>query len=167
MNIKYIHDELIVIDNFLDDDFVQHIQDVIPDLTYKGHGSVDTKNYFNSAGQWPQTDAFNFVGKKLLSLDCVKIENILRCYVNLHPSGPNHGGHFHTDDGDITAIYYSHDWDTKYGGGTDFEDGTEIDYKKNRLILFNAHTPHRGMEHSHPNLFRYTVAFKLVAKWNQ
>ena len=163
---------MIIIDDFLCDDFVEHIQDVIPNLGYTPHGSVGKLNFFNSIGTWPQTDAFNYVSKKIKNLIYIKNVSIGRVYVNLHPSGINHGGVFHVDEDTsgrfnetITALYYPYDWDEKYGGGTEFEDGTIVEYKRNRLVLFGANKKHRGMEHSNPDMFRYTVAFKMNAEW--
>ena len=158
---------MIIIDDFLCDDFVEHIQDVIPTLGYNPHSSIGTNpNFFNSIGTWPSTDAFNYVAKKIQNLTYIKNVSIIRVYANLHPSGSAHSGDFHEDDGQITALYYPYDWDEKYGGGTEFEDGTIVEYKRNRLVLFGANKKHRGMEHSNPDMFRYTVAFKMNAEWS-
>ena len=159
-----------IIDDFLCDDYLKHIQEVIPHLGYKPHGSVyggviNFLNSINDGGGWPQTDAFNYMAKKIQNLTYMKESSIIRVYVNLHPTGKNHSGAFHEDDGQITALYYPMTWDKKYGGGTEFEDGTVVDYVTNRLFLFDANKKHRGMEHTNENLFRYTVAFKMNAEW--
>jgi len=164
---------VIIIDDFLCDDFVEHIQDVIPGLGYKPHGShTDGSNFMNSIGEWPATDAFNYVAKKIINLPHIRNTSISRVYVNLHPTGENHSGKFHVDfdhsgqyNEVITALYYPYDWDKKYAGDTEFEDGTIVDYKKNRLVLFDADHPHRAMSHTNKNLFRYTVAFKMNGEW--
>ena len=158
---------MIIIDDFLCDDYLNQIQGVIPTLGYNPHGSyANVFNFFNSIGHpWPNTDTFNYMAKKIQNLTYMKESSIIRVYVNLHTTGKNHCGDFHEDDGQITALYYPMTWDKKYGGGTEFEDGTVVDYVTNRLVLFDANKKHRGMEHTNENLFRYTVAFKMNAGW--
>jgi hypothetical protein len=158
---------VIIIDDFLCDDFVEHIQDVIPNLGYKPHFSIDIEKcrFLNSIGDWPATDAFNYVAKKIRNLSQIECSEVLRVYSNLHPSGENHSGDWHEDGNQITALYYPMKWDNKYGGGTEFKDGTVVDYVENRLVLFDANKTHRAMPHTNKNLFRYTVSFKMNGEW--
>ena len=83
-----------------------------------------------------------------------KIKNVVdveleRVYLNAHTFGIE--PHIHTDDGDITMIYYPRlDWKIEWGGGTAISNDkvTEIDRhlvnKGNRLIMFDAHLPHQA-----------------------
>ena len=73
-----------------------------------------------------------------------------RYYSNSHTYGVD--GSIHTDDGDVTALYYPcMDWDAEWEGGTSFYNKEKDDcihyssYKFNRLILFKAKIPHRAM----------------------
>ena len=83
-----------------------------------------------------------------------KIKNVVdveleRVYLNAHTFGIE--PHIHTDDGDITMIYYPRlDWKIEWGCGTAIYNDkvTEIDRhlvnKGNRLIMFDAHLPHQA-----------------------
>jgi len=158
---------MIIIDDFLDNDYLTHIQNIIPNLHWKLHGSVDGKlNFLNSVGDFPHTDAFNTLAEKILNLTYLRNPSIIRCYVNLNPQGEYHSGRWHEDDGDITALFYPYEWKKEWGGETEFRDGSKIENKMNRLALFNANNPHKACEHTSPN-FRYSIAFKLEADWNE
>lgn len=96
--------------------------------------------------------------------------NILRLYSNCNPYGTN--AYIHQDDGDYTAIYYPcTEWETDWEGGTCFYEKGEdekldairyVSYKPNRLVIFPAHIPHRGMPVDRKCVApRYVVAMKL------
>jgi len=147
-----------VLDNFLDSDYLELIKEIVPTLDYKLHGSIDKLNFLNSAGYpYPHTDCFYVLAKKVSNMTNSKV---LRCYVNLNPSGEAHAGEFHEDDGDITALFMPFNWNIERGGSLKFYDGEEIEYRENRLVIFDAKRPHRAMPHSFEG-FRYTVAFKM------
>lgn len=89
-----------------------------------------------------------------------------RFYTNSHTYGQE--GYIHTDDGDVTFLYYPcRDWPIDWEGGTSFynEDVTDcikyVSYKFNRAIFFKASIPHRAMPVSRScyNL-RASVVFK-------
>ena len=92
---------------------------------------------------------------------------LIRSYTNLAPPGTFFGGDLHEDDGKITALYYPQEWDTMWGGGTYFEDGSTLEYVKNRLVLFDAQTKHKALPHVSPNGWRITVAYKTGLEWKQ
>lgn len=79
--------------------------------------------------------------------------DILRLYANCNPYGTN--AYIHKDDGDYTMVYYpALKWDAEWEGGTCFYEQDingeydairYVSYKPNRLVLFPAHIPHRGM----------------------
>ena len=93
----------------------------------------------------------------------IKKENILleRGYVNLYPFGI--GGDWHTDSESSngrTLLFYPSDWKEEYGGATEFqESGEKVEYKKNRLLMFDGTKHHRSAVHQNPKN-RYTIAFK-------
>ena len=71
------------------------------------------------------------------------VENFKRMYMNAHTHGIE--PHEHTDDGDFTMIYYPRlDWQKDWGGGT-VVGGELVPYVGNRLIVFDAKTPHQAM----------------------
>ena len=71
------------------------------------------------------------------------VESFKRLYMNAHTHGIE--PHEHTDDGDFTMIYYPRlDWQKDWGGGT-VVGGELVPYVGNRLIVFDAKTPHKAM----------------------
>ena len=102
------------------------------------------------------TNKFDF--KKKYSID-----GYVRIYCNAHTHGLE--PHIHKDDGDFTMIYYPRmDWETEWGGGTaifkeltnstgspdykkeysKLEIDKHVNYKGNRLIVFDAYLPHQA-----------------------
>ena len=66
-----------------------------------------------------------------------------RIYCNAHTHGIE--PHLHIDDGEFTMIYYPRlDWHPEWGGGT-MVDGELVQYIGNRLVIFDAHLPHKAM----------------------
>ena len=62
-----------------------------------------------------------------------------RIIANGQVKGQN--GDWHTDHGDKTILYFPLEWTSQWGGSTYFkvnELETEIEYKKNRIRLFNS-----------------------------
>jgi len=91
------------------------------------------------------------------------VEGYERIYCNAHTHGLE--PHIHSDDGDFTLIYYPRmDWETEWGGGTaiykeiinsnkspdykkefaNLEIDKHINYRGNRLIVFDAYLPHQA-----------------------
>ena len=93
---------------------------------------------------------FDFIMNKLDFRNKYSVENYERIYCNAHTHGIE--PHIHVDDGDFTMIYYPRlDWQIEWGGGTAiFQDLTKIEidkhveYKGNRLIVFDAFLPHQA-----------------------
>ena len=87
--------------------------------------------------------------------------NLETSYVNLYPFGI--GGDWHVDakySNSRTILFYPSDWKEEYGGATEFqESGEKVEYKKNRLLIFDGIIPHRSAVHQNPKN-RYTIAFK-------
>ena len=71
---------------------------------------------------------------------------------------------WHTDHGDKTALYYPIAWKPEWGGSTSFKIGDverEIQYKQNRLIIFDANVLHYGCCPVVENILRISIAFNL------
>lgn len=89
--------------------------------------------------------------------------------MNCNPYGTN--SYIHEDDGDMTAIYYPCiRWEAQWEGGTSFYKNLNkgydairyVTYRPNRLIVFNAKIPHRGMPVDRScTIPRYIIAMKL------
>jgi hypothetical protein len=74
---------------------------------------------------------------------------------------------WHTDHGDKTALYYPLQWKSDWGGSTYFRmDDTEeeIQYKQNRLVIFDAGISHYGCGPAIDNVIRVSIAFNLRRK---
>ena len=66
-----------------------------------------------------------------------------RIYCNAHTHGIE--PHLHKDDGEFTMIYYPRlDWKLEWSGGT-IVDGQLVEYVGNRIVIFDAHLPHKAM----------------------
>ena len=66
-----------------------------------------------------------------------------RIYCNAHTHGIE--PHLHKDDGQFTMIFYPRlDWEPEWSGGT-IVDGQLVEYVGNRLVIFDAHLPHKAM----------------------
>ena len=74
---------------------------------------------------------------------------------------------WHTDHGDKTALYYPIAWKPEWGGSTKFRIGDtekEIQYKQNRLVIFDANVLHYGCCPIVDNILRISIAFNLRLK---
>ena len=66
-----------------------------------------------------------------------------RIYCNAHTHGIE--PHLHIDDGQFTMIFYPRlDWKLEWSGGT-IVDGELVEYVGNRIVIFDAHLPHKAM----------------------
>ncbi len=76
-------------------------------------------------------------------------------------------GNIHTDYDEKTVLYYPLEWQDEWGGSSVYEvDGEEreVKYKQNRLVLFDADTPHLGRAPCVPNQLRVSIAFNLASE---
>jgi len=91
---------------------------------------------------WAHNIFFSAVNKYKFS-EKYDVDTFLRIYMNAHTHGIE--PHIHKDDGDFTMIYYPRlDWKLEYGGGT-YVDGELVEYKGNRLVVFDAYLPHQAL----------------------
>jgi len=144
---------------------------VVVEQQYTPHSSLDftVTSYHNFMACLVHSES-NPVYQKII--DSVYVKNllstnfsILRAYINANPAGEFNSGSFHTDEGNITILYYPCAWESAYGGATEFETGESVEYVANRAVLFDAKIRHRASEHFNPNSFRYSIAFKTDAHW--
>ena len=162
-----------IYDDVLDKHFLDYINQKILNLQWQIHYSYPnqkTPYFFNSVvlHENLRQDDFAFLFEIILSIikddPEIKEKNIFleRGYVNLYPYGI--GGDWHTDSespNGITILFYPSDWKEEYGGATEFqESGEKVEYKKNRLLIFDGIKSHRSAVHQNPKN-RYTVAFKI------
>jgi len=166
-----------VYDNVLDKSFLDVIIRSIFRLKWEIHSSNENQKtplFFNSTTLGGNVRVeeydylFNIVSSIVVKDPETNIKNLdlTRGYVNLYPYGI--GGDWHTDDSvwpskSVTLLFYPTDWKKKYGGATEFQDTAEkVEYKKNRLLVFDGNIHHRGAIHQNPKN-RYTIAFKTTS----
>ena len=136
--------------------------------------AITEEEYQRMIAEHPPVDA---LWKKVSALvtEYVGKHDILRLYSNCNPYGTN--AYVHKDDGDYTGVYYpATHWDTEWEGGTCFYEEDEnlnldairyVSYKPNRLVIFPAQIPHRGMPVDRACTDpRYVIAMKLQRNVN-
>ena len=161
-----------IYDDVLDNQFLDYINHTILSMKWDLHYSTPnqkTPYFFNSItiNQNVQRDEYIFLFQIIVSIigeePEVKGKNIdlERGYVNLYPYGI--GADWHTDnkyENSRTLLFYPSDWKEEYGGATEFqESGEKVEYKKNRLLIFDGSKYHRSAVHQNPKN-RYTIAYK-------
>jgi hypothetical protein len=85
-----------------------------------------------------------------------------RIIANGQVKGQN--GNWHKDFGDRTVIYFPLEWATEWGGATYLKtevSETEIQYQRNRLLIFDSDMLHYGAGPSIDNVLRVSIAFNL------
>jgi len=161
-----------IYDNFLEDQFLDYLNQSLQKLEWKTHGSTHdqkTPLFFNSTTMNQRIQKseycflFDVISAVIIKDFGVKKKDIFleKGYVNLYPYGI--GGDWHTDSsskGGKTILFYPCDWKEEYGGATEFqESGEKVEYKKNRLLIFDGMLLHRSLTHSNIKN-RYTIAYK-------
>jgi hypothetical protein len=115
---------------------------------------------------WTESTGENFfrllwkmVQREFLSLhdyDCFRI------FANGQVRGQNIN--WHKDYGDKTAVYFPTSWERDWGGSTYFQIGDskkEVQYKQNRLVLFDTDIWHSGSGPTVDNIMRVSIVFNL------
>ena len=161
-----------IYDDVLDKQFLDYINYNIPLMEWEIHSSTTNQKtplFFNSItlDENIRYEDYFFLFRIITSIiekePEIKGKNILleRGYVNLYPFGI--GGDWHTDakySNSRTILFYPSDWKEEYGGATEFqESGEKVEYKKNRLLIFDGSKSHRSAVHQNPKN-RYTIAYK-------
>jgi len=143
-------------DNFYDRDQLIEINKQIKEGNWQYKGSSGTVGEDNKFWYQPltekQTDFFKVITNN----------KIIRSYAN-GQTMTQHSG-FHADDGDMTYLIYTDEWDLGDGGGTEFllDNNTtcSIYPKFNRVVKFKANISHRALPNIKQNSFRMSVALK-------
>ena len=162
-----------IYDDILDKQFLDYINHSLTRLKWELHYSTPnqkTPYFFNSItiDENERKEEYVFLFHIIISIigkePEVKGKNILleRGYVNLYPFGI--GGDWHTDSespNGRTILFYPSDWKEEYEGATELQTGEKVEYKKNRLLIFDGIIPHRSAVHQIPKN-RYTIAFKTI-----
>ena len=161
-----------IYDDVLDKQFLDYFNYTIPLMKWDIHNSTPNQNtplFFNSItlDENIRKEEYVFLFLRIIASTIEKEpENkgksvlLERGYVNLYPFGI--GGDWHIDSHSTngrTILFYPSDWKEEYGGATEFKSGEKVEYKKNRLLVFDGTKPHRSAIHNNPKN-RYTVAFK-------
>ena len=165
-----------IYDDVLDKQFLDYINHSLLSMKWIPHASTPNQEiplFFNSTtiDEYVQKDEYVFLFRIITSIiekePEVEGKNIVleRGYVNLYPFGI--GGDWHTDSespNGRTILFYPSDWKEEYEGATELQTGEKVEYKKNRLLIFDGIIPHRSAVHQNPKN-RYTVAFKTEIKF--
>lgn len=156
-----------VVDNLLDEGFLKFLQThIVSNLRFGLHWSFESIKKNGLATDDIQYDPIiRYVGRNIEETELINPTKLLRAYVNLAPTGDQYGGDYHTDDGEITALYYPFPWDSSWGGATEFQNHDDVEYVCNRLVLFDSSMYHRGAAHTCPHFWRATIAFKINGEW--
>lgn len=162
--------QVIVVENFLnDEELLNGLEEEILNLEYVLHNSSSKGNtsFFASSKPFLENGCVLRLFDKIIqfgvdsgTFESDRMIDCIRSYANINPSGTAHCGSFHYDDGDLTALFFPSEWNSDWGGGLEFRDGSVIEYKRNTLILFDAKLEHRAMPHT-KNGMRFSIAFKL------
>jgi len=169
-----------IFDNVLDKHFLDYINYTISKMKWELHASTysqKTPMFFDSRTidekENVQRDEYLFLFRIICGVVALEPEilgmnvNLKRGYVNLCPYGI--GGDWHKDTGTpnaITMLFYPSDWKEEYGGATEFQEtGEKVEYKKNRLLMFDGTKLHRSAVHQNPKN-RYSISFKTEIKMN-
>ena len=161
-----------IYDDVLDKQFLDYINHSLLSMKWISHASTnnqETPLFFNSEtiADDVQMPGYIFLFNIIYSIIIEEPElegkhlHLERGYVNLYPFGI--GGDWHTDSenpNSKTILFYPSDWKEEYGGTTEFqESGEKVEYRKNRLLVFDGTKPHRSAVHQNPKN-RYTIAYK-------
>ena len=161
-----------IYDDILDKQFLDYINHSLLSMKWIPHASTsdqETPLFFNSEtiDENVRKEEYIFLFNIIVSIiekePEIKGKNIFleRGYVNLYPFGIGSDWHKDSDySTSSTLLFYPSDWKEEYGGATEFqESGEKVEYKKNRLLMFDGTKFHRSAIHQNPKN-RYTIAFK-------
>jgi|TARA_R110000796_G_scaffold17076_1_gene52834 hypothetical protein len=145
-----------IYDNFLEPDLLDYCHKYFRnDTHFKFQKSDKVDSNFFLMGLPPHDCLIDFIFFKIKIVSQRKLE-LLRFYTNLQFS--NMDTDIHTDDGKVTCLFM-------IAGQGDFQLNNEkIPFKENRLILFDAGTPHKG--HPPDTGYRITLAYKTNEIFN-
>jgi 2OG-Fe(II) oxygenase superfamily len=164
---------IIVKDDFFTADLANLVAKGTETFQWRYHHKSDvnnpTDNKFFVSHLWTHSSEHNLFHMlwKLIHNEVPSIQDYYcwRIIANGQVKGQN--GNWHTDHGDKTVLYYPTAWNPEWGGSTYFKidnSEKEIQYKKNRLVVFDSAILHYGSCPTVENVFRVSIAFNLRQK---
>jgi hypothetical protein len=160
---EYNNQQIKIIDNFLGEDLIKHLEEIFLFKTphYYGHKSHKDSKFFYNCNVNLNDYLLMFLHKKLK--DIFKIKEVLRCYINIQFNGMD--GDWHQDDGNHTILLMVTKTLKKGSGEFQIKKDNKINkisFIQNRLIFFNSSLKHRGMSPKEIAVPRITLAFKTI-----
>lgn len=148
---------MITIENWLEEDLCNFLEKKLLYETphYYGHRSIGKNkniNVFYNTVLNQQDNLMSFLISKLKK-DLNKKLNIIEFYMNVQHPGMD--GSFHSDPGSLTCLYM-----LTGEGNFEIKNEKSINFKKNKLICFDAKKLHRGL--APKKGVRITVVFKTI-----
>ena len=152
-----------IYDNFFPPEEIKTINEYLtrPKWSFNGGGSyskddgftshfwhmdgLEKEDYFGKTlWEFVRKQCFGFDEKYLLTNTGYKNVELVRCYANGQTASQH--GVPHTDDGDITVLFFPNQWNHYWGGHLHLTPNNEVDriieYKYNRLVVFDANVEH-------------------------
>jgi SM-20-related protein len=190
-------DSILVIDNLLEEKLANRVsQELLDNKTWSCNWRTIPSRFTEDPKQWhwhrsiwndksnmPELQEGEMIGHPNISLLWEEASRALldrfgfaflpvRAYANAHTYGVD--GAMHTDDGDITVIYYSSpNWKIEWEGGTALYNEAADDcikycsYKFNRLFAFPAAINHKPMPVTKEcKDIRTVIVFKTIVDIN-
>jgi len=142
----------IIIDNFLPEDlndFLKHYLRYNTNFSLQS-SCIENKEKIFLMGILNFCPLMQYIFLKIKKTLNLNLE-LIRCYSNVQY--PNMDGDFHADDGKVTCLLM-----VKGEGPFEIKNEKKINFKENRLIIFDAQKLHKG--HAPKKGYRITLAFK-------
>jgi 2OG-Fe(II) oxygenase superfamily len=164
---KTVLDMIIVKDNFLDVDLCNLIAKSAEAYEWRYWLAVPddpANNRYFVSFLWTDTSSEDNLFRMLWRLIFPIVQGCY-CYriiANGQVKGQN--GNWHTDHSDKTVLYFPLAWDPEWGGSLRFKIGDsekEIEYKQNRIVIFDSSIRHYGSCPTVDNILRVSIAFNL------
>jgi hypothetical protein len=148
-----------IVKNWLNKDLAWRVRNYLlsQPYTYNSNSHKLGKNtFFVSVFNVEKNKEIFDLGSQLIKHFDYNIK-IIRAYANLQFSGMN--GEWHTDDGDTTCLWMATKSLPK-GSGEFKTKKQSVKFDFNKLVIFDANKPHKGMAPKELNTPRITLAFK-------
>ena len=135
-----------------------------PEIDSRGNRIAPVPSYFWHMNNLEEEHYFLFLYDNVIKKLELENASLVRCYANGQTAGQS--GIPHTDDGDLTILYYPTPWEHFLGGHLNFiKDGDiekVVEYKQNRLVSFPAKMRHYASPpERHYAGLRTSLAFKV------
>jgi hypothetical protein len=161
---------IIVRDNFFKEDLSNLVACATDQYRWTYHHKSDMSdrahNKFFVCHLWNESSEENLFHLlwKMIQKEIPLLANYYcwRIIANGQVKGQN--GNWHTDHGAKTVLYFPLDWRPEWGGSAYFRIGDsemEVEYKKNRLVMFGSEILHYGSDPITDNVLRVSIAFNL------